>query len=206
MIHVQTYFRYAAISLATSTGLFILHLLFFGKPLYALYADLFQSGQMYQGETRALMYNRFLLTVIAPCSFLLGNVLAWLLITFKWLTLASTALILICVLLVAAFLHLEPVVAPPAPLRDHPNAHWSGGVDGGTFFEITRAEPPRYFVEIRYENGDIWTAGWVSHQDHPLRNSDFWGYDGGDVVYLKNEEPLGLSPDHHTSDKDPIKD
>ena len=147
---------------------------------------------MYQGETRALMFNRFLLTVIAPCSFFLGSALTWLLITFKWVAWASTALILILVLLVAAFLHLEPVLAPPAPLRDHPNAHWSGGVDGGVFFEITRAEPPRYFVEIRYENSDIWTAGWVSYQVHPLKNSDFWGYDGGDVVYLKNEKQLQL--------------
>lgn len=185
-------FLCTVICLGLSIAVFIFSLLFFAKPLYALYADLFQSGQMYQGETRAFMYNRFLLTVIAPCSFFVGSALTWLLITFKWLTWASTALILILVLLVAAFLHLEPVVAPPAPLRDHPNAHWSGGVDGGTFFEITRAEPPRYFVEIRYENGDIWTAGWVSDQDHPLRNSDFWGYDGGDVVYLKNEKQLQL--------------
>lgn len=110
----------------------------------------------------------------------------------KWIALVATALILIFVLLVAAFLHLEPVLAPPAPLRDHPNAHWSGGVDGGVFFEITRAEPPRYFVEIRYENSDIWAAGWVSYQDHQLRNSDFWAYNGGNVVYLKNEKRLQL--------------
>lgn len=199
-------FLYAAISLGLSITIFISSLLFFSKPLYALYADLFQSGQMYQGETRAFMYNRFLLTVIAPCSIFLGSAVTWVLITFKWVTWISTALILILVLLVAAFLQLEPVLDPPPPLHDHPNAHWSGGVDGGTFFEITRAEPPRYFVEIRYENGDIWTAGWVSYQDHPLRNSDFWGYDGGDVVYLKNEEPLRLSPDHHAPDKDSIKD
>lgn len=206
MIHVHKYFRYATMILAISTGLFILHLLLFAKPLYAQYVDLFQSGQMYQGETRAFMYNRFLLTVIAPCSIFLGSALTWVLIAFKWVTWISTTLILILVLLVAVFLQLEPVLDPPPPLHDHPNAHWSGGVDGGAFFEITRAEPPRYFVEIRYENGDIWTAGWVSYQDHPLRNSDFWGYDGGDVVYLKNEEPLRLSPDHHAPDKDSIKD
>lgn len=110
----------------------------------------------------------------------------------KWIALVSTALILVIVLLVAAFLHLEPVVVPPAPLHDHPNAHWSGGVDGGTFFEITRVEPPRYFLEIRHENGDLWIAGWVSDQGRPLKNSDFWGYDGGDVVYIKNGKPLRL--------------
>ncbi|WP_417660880.1 hypothetical protein [Pseudomonas sp.] len=117
----------------------------------------------------------------------------------KWLILATTALILIGVLLVAAFLNLEPVAAPPAPLRDHPNAHWSGGVDGGTFFEITSAEPPRYFVEIRYESGDIWTEGWVSHQGQPLKNSDFWAYDGGSVVFLRNETQLQLENKDGTS-------
>lgn len=185
-------FLCTVICLGLSITVFIFSLLFFSKPLYALYADIFQSGQMYQGETRAFMYNRFLLTVIAPCSFFLGSAMTWLLITFKWIAWTSTALILILVLLVAAFLQLEPVVAPPEPLRDHPNAHWSGGVDGGTFFEITRTEPPRYFVEIRHENGDIWIEGWVSDQDHPLKNSDFWGYHGGNVVYLKNEKQLRL--------------
>lgn len=111
---------------------------------------------------------------------------------FKWVALVLTALILVLVLLVAALLHLEPVVAPPAPLHDHPNAHWSGGVDGGAFFEITRAEPPRYFLEIRHENGDLWITGWISDQGRPLKSSDFWGYDGGDVVYIKNGTQLSL--------------
>ena len=110
----------------------------------------------------------------------------------KWIALVSTALILILALVVAAFLHLEPVAAPPAPLRDHPNAHLSGGVDGGAFFEITRAEPPRYFLEIRHENGDIWSTGWVSDQGRPLKSSDLWGYDGGDVVYINSGKPLQL--------------
>lgn len=66
---------YAVISLALSIVVFILNLLFFAKPLYALYADLFQSGQMYQGETRAFMYNRFLFTVIAPGSLIVSAAL-----------------------------------------------------------------------------------------------------------------------------------
>jgi len=67
---------------------------------------------------------------------------------------------------------------------------WSPG--WWSFFEITRAKPPRYFVEIRHENGDIWVKGWVSEQGQQLRNSDFWGYDGGTVVYLRNEKQLQL--------------
>lgn len=185
-------FLCAVISLGLSIAVFIFSLLFFAKPLYALYADLFQSGQMYQGETRAFMYNRFLLTVIAPCSFFLGSALTWVLITFKWVTWTSTALILILVLLVAAFLHLQPLVAPPAPLDAHPNAHWSGGVDGGSFFEITNADPPRYFLEIRYENGSIWAQGWVNGQGTPLTSTDFLGYYGSETVELKNGKQLRL--------------
>jgi Na+-transporting NADH:ubiquinone oxidoreductase subunit NqrD len=83
MISTHTNFRYAAICLAISIALFILHLLFLGKPLYALFADLFQSGQMYQGETRALMYNRFLFIVLAPCSLFLSAMLVWIFIRSK---------------------------------------------------------------------------------------------------------------------------
>ncbi|WP_300652613.1 hypothetical protein [Pseudomonas sp.] len=72
-------FLYAIIGLILSAGIFALNLLFLAKPLYALYADLFQLGQLYQGETRALMYNRFLLNFIAPGSLLTGGILTWLL-------------------------------------------------------------------------------------------------------------------------------
>lgn len=69
--------RYAVTIPALSLILFILILLSSAKPLYVLYADLFQSGQLYQGETRALMYNRFLFTVIAPGSLIVSSVLVW---------------------------------------------------------------------------------------------------------------------------------
>lgn len=183
---------HAVIGLALVVIIFFWNLLFFAKPLYALYADLFQSGQMYQGETRALMFSRFLLIVIAPGSLLLGGALTWVLIKFRWLAFVLAALVLIVVLLAVAFLHLEPVVATPAPLRDHPSAHWSGGVDGGAFFEITKAEPPRYFLEVRYENGSIWAQGWVNGQGQTLSNSDFLGYYGGDTVELKDGKQLRL--------------
>lgn len=183
-------FLYAAISAGLSIAVFIFILLFFTKPLYALYADLFHSGQMYQGETRAFIYNRFLLTVIAPCSFFLGSAMTWVMITFKWVTWISTALIL--TLVVAVYSLLEPVDKTPPVLQNRPDAYWSGAQDGGVFFEITRTESPRYFVEIRHENGDIWTEGWISEKGQPLVNSDFWGYDGGAVLYLKNGKKLQL--------------
>jgi hypothetical protein len=51
--------------------------------MYAMHAELFQSGQAYQGETRAIFYNRFLITIIAPTSLLLGILLTA--ITSKYL-------------------------------------------------------------------------------------------------------------------------
>lgn len=108
----------------------------------------------------------------------------------KW-----TALVLIALILaigVVVYSALVPVDKAPRKLQDHPNAHWSGAQDGGAFFEITRTEPPRYLLEIRHENGEIWVKGWVSEHDKQLQSSDFWGYDGGNSVYLRSEKQLRL--------------
>jgi hypothetical protein len=102
-------------------------------------------------------------------------------------------------MLATAFLHLEPIAAAPQPLSDHPGAKWSGGVDGGSFFEITDAVPPRYFLEIRYENGNLWAQGWVSGQEQELNNTDFLGYYGGDTVELKNGKQLHLEDRYGSS-------
>ncbi|MFI8738162.1 hypothetical protein ACIGKM_19795 [Ectopseudomonas toyotomiensis] len=114
----------------------------------------------------------------------------------KWAALILIALILTVGVVIYSF--LVPVDEGPPILQNHPNAHWSGAQDGGVFFEITQAKPPRYFVEIRHENGDIWVKGWVSEQGQQLRNSDFWGYDGGTVVYLRNEKQLQLENEDGT--------
>lgn len=190
---------HVVIGLILGVAAFCLSLLFISKPLYAIYADLFQSGQMYQGETRALMYNRFLLTVIAPVSLLLGGGLTWVLIKLRWLAFLLAVLALVVILSAVIFLRLDPVVVPPAPLRDHPNAQWSGGVDGGAYFEITESDPPRYFLEIRYENGSLWVKGWVNGQEQALTNSDFLGYYGGDSVELKSGKQLRLESQDGTS-------
>jgi hypothetical protein len=80
---IQRFSLYAVIGLTLTCGTFIMSLLFLAKPLYILYADLFQLGQVYQGETRALMYNRFLLNFIAPGSLFIGGALTWLLVKRK---------------------------------------------------------------------------------------------------------------------------
>lgn len=110
----------------------------------------------------------------------------------KWISLVIAALLLILILVAVIFLKLEPIAVTPQPLQDYPNAIWSGGVDGGSFFEISKIEHPRYFLEIRYENGDIWAQGWVNGQGQPLSSSDFLGYYGGDTVELKNGKKLRL--------------
>lgn len=147
---------HTAITLTLSAGIFALNLLLSAKPLYALYADLFQLGQTYQGETRALMYNRYLFTVIAPCSFLIGSALTWLLMARRWVAFVSATLILIVVLLAVGFLNLGSVASLPASLHTHANVQWSDGVDGGSLFDITKADPPRYFLEFRHMSDDIW--------------------------------------------------
>lgn len=62
-------------SLALSAIIFLSALFFFAKPMYSLYAEIFQAGQPYQGETHALMYSRFLINIVTPTSLLLGALL-----------------------------------------------------------------------------------------------------------------------------------
>ena len=129
--------RFAALSLTLTATIFLLAIFFFAKPTYSIYAELFQSEQEYQGETLALMYSRYIFTVIAPCSFLLASALTWLLMARGWVAFISATLILIVVLLAVAFLRLEPAdlhreaqVSIPSPsnrfiLQSVPLASWS---------------------------------------------------------------------------------
>lgn len=110
----------------------------------------------------------------------------------KWVSLTVAALVLTLGLAVTLFLKMEPIAAIPQPLSEHPNAYWSGGVDGGAFFEITNTRPPYYFLEVRYENGTLWAQGWVNGQGQSLTNRDFLGYYGGGTVELKSGKQLHL--------------
>ena len=110
----------------------------------------------------------------------------------KWISLAAIALLLTLTLVMVFFVGGEPIVEKPESLREHPKALWSGGVDGGSFFEITDSDPPLYFLEIRYENGTLWAQGWVNGQEQRLTNSDFLGYYGGNTVELKSGKQLQL--------------
>ena len=112
----------------------------------------------------------------------------------KWTFVSIFALTLF--LGIAAYSLLERSDGKVPTLKDHPNAHWSGAQDGGVFFEITKSDPPAYYVEIRYESGDIWAEGWIKHgltEGRKLTSQDLLGYDGGDVVYLQDGTVLELN-------------
>ncbi|WP_246889975.1 hypothetical protein [Pseudomonas protegens] len=54
---------------------------------------------------------------------------------------------------------------PAHVLAEHPDARWQGGPDGGHYIEITRSEPPYFFVQVRHESGDLWDEGWLKYED-----------------------------------------
>lgn len=60
------------LSLVFTVILFFAFVVSFAKSGYPLYADVFQSGILYQGETRAKHYAEYLSFVIFPVSLLSG--------------------------------------------------------------------------------------------------------------------------------------
>jgi hypothetical protein len=113
----------------------------------------------------------------------------------KWSVISLLAMTLM--LAVVAYSLIDRSDRKVPTLKDHPNAYWSGAQDGGVFFEITKANPPAYYIEVRYESGDIWSEGWVKYEgsgEGKLSSKDLLGYDGGDDVYLQDGTALKLSP------------
>ncbi|WP_256577172.1 MULTISPECIES: hypothetical protein [Pseudomonas] len=97
--------------------------------------------------------------------------------------LSSIGLLAILVLF-AVLLRMERSVAPT--LIAHPNALWVGGEDGGVFIEVSKAEAPNYYVQVRHENGDMWSQGWVRYSTKdgfPLSAAGITGFDG-EQLYL----------------------
>lgn len=97
--------------------------------------------------------------------------------------LSSIGLLTILVLF-AVLLRMERSVSPT--LIAHPSALWVGGEDGGVFVEIAKAEAPNYYVQVRHENGDIWSEGWIRYgtkEGFPLSAAGITGFDG-EQLYL----------------------
>ena len=83
--------------------------------------------------------------------------------------------------------------APARRLAEHPNAQWQGAADGGHYIEITRAEPPYYFVQVRYESGQLWDEGWLKYEGRDgetLSANEVLAFDGDGVIYLQLRKVL----------------
>jgi len=100
--------------------------------------------------------------------------------------LSSVGLLAILVLF-AVLLRMERSVVPT--LVTHPNARWVGGEDGGVFVEIAKAEAPNYYVQVRHENGELWSERWVRYgtkQGFPLSTAGITGFDGEQLFLHTN--------------------
>ncbi len=83
--------------------------------------------------------------------------------------------------------------APAHGLAEHPNAQWQGAADGGHYIEITRAEPPYYFIQVRYESGQLWDEGWLKYEGRDaetLTANKVLAFDGDGVIYLQLRKVL----------------
>lgn len=81
----------------------------------------------------------------------------------------------------------------PHVLSEYPNAHWQGGADGGQYIEITKSEPPYYFVQVRHESGELWDEGWLKFGDEkgePLTANSVIAFSGEGVIYLQQRKIL----------------
>jgi hypothetical protein len=100
---------------------------------------------------------------------------------------------LACVALGVIVSYMDFSKAQPRVLSEHPNARWRGGADGGQFVEISRSEPPYYFVQIRNENGSLWDQGWLKYGDQnsqPLTADSVMFFAGEGVIYLQQTQIL----------------
>ncbi|MCS4259997.1 MULTISPECIES: hypothetical protein [Pseudomonas] len=82
---------------------------------------------------------------------------------------------------------------PAHVLAEHPDARWQGGPDGGHYIEITRSEPPYFFVQVRHESGDLWDEGWLKYEDgdaSALTTDKVLAFDGDGVIYLQQRKVL----------------
>lgn len=105
----------------------------------------------------------------------------------------SSVGVLAIVVLFAFVLRIERDDAPK--LIAHPNALWVGGQDGGVFVEIAKADAPNYYVQVRHENGDIWSQGWVRYgtkEGFPLSTAAITAFDG-EELYLHTR--VAMSPE-----------
>lgn len=112
---------------------------------------------------------------------------------WKWLNHVLSAIgVLAIIALVTLLFTLRPSNPATPVLPGHPDAVWRGAQDGGFFIEITQSNPPDYFVQVRYEHGDIYREGWVRFQTpdgKPLTTARINSADDG-YVYVDLYLPM----------------
>ncbi|QJI43366.1 hypothetical protein HKK52_21220 [Pseudomonas sp. ADAK2] len=114
---------------------------------------------------------------------------------WKWLNHVLSAIgVLTIIALVTLFISLRPSNSSTPVLPDHPDAVWRGGPDGGFFIEITRSNPPDYFVQVRHESGGLNSEGWIRFQTPDGKPLTMARVNSADGEYLYVDSYLPMTP------------
>ncbi|MBK5549019.1 hypothetical protein JFU49_01780 [Pseudomonas sp. TH03] len=115
---------------------------------------------------------------------------------WKWLNHVLSAIgVLAIIALVTLFISLRPSNPSTPVLPGHPDGVWRGAEDGGYFIEISQSNPPDYFVQVRYESGDIQSEGWVRFQTPDGKPLTMARVNSADGEFLSVDSYLPMTPD-----------
>ena len=98
------------------------------------------------------------------------------------------------------FIAMSPADTSTLVLPGHPDAVWRGAQDGGYYIEITRSNPPDYFVQVWEVDSTVEREGWarfITPDGKPLTMARINGSDGcylfidsyGPITPSKGERP-----------------
>lgn len=114
---------------------------------------------------------------------------------WKWLNHVLSAIgVLTIIALVTLLISLRPSNSSAPVLPGHPDAVWRGAQDGGFFIEITRSNPPDYFVQVRYETGDLNSEGWIRFQTPDGKPLTMARVNSADGEFLYVDSYLPMTP------------
>lgn len=114
---------------------------------------------------------------------------------WKWLNHVLSAIgVLAIIALVTLLISLRPSNSSAPVLPGHPDAVWRGAQDGGFFIEITRSNPPDYFVQVRYETGDLNSEGWIRFQTPDGKPLTMARVNSADGEFLYVDSYLPMTP------------
>jgi hypothetical protein len=152
----KTYLLTLVIStLLIGIELLVINSVFLAKPLYKIYADLFNNGQLYEGETHTLFYMRFIFSFITPLSFALAFILSWYIKTSYWRVAQLSLLLLIIATL--SVIYFAPYSNQQFSLDNYPNSIGSSVVSSGMLFERNQPSAAISYLVVPYECCKAWT-------------------------------------------------